>query len=210
MKFYTVAKACGDRIHCFDTIEDAMDAVKAYEKEDKKYGDYSPDMYDIQNEDYCSIELTTEPIIVNNLESLDDFETYLCSTLMLLFALNDSTYPNKDSSETPQDLIINRECYEELSKRMKKLSEITYKRIKKWKRICTSDELERIQRYSNRLTALNADIKYFDKLYNEQIAPIKPIDSNHLKTLQNQVQNATKKFGIEIWFRKKLKSCKVL
>ena len=33
-----------------------MNAIKTYEEEDKKNGDYTPDFYDVVTENNCSVE----------------------------------------------------------------------------------------------------------------------------------------------------------
>lgn len=170
MKIYTAHSECDEIIGCFDTIEDAIKAIESYEEDDKKYGDYTPGRYEIMDENYGVYEITHEAIVIQSLENINEYKNLLLSNLMFVFALTDPTYPNKDSEE---NLIMYRKGYERLSMHLKKLSDETYERIIIWKQICTTDEQKRIQKYSDEITVLNADIKYFDKLYNEQISPIK-------------------------------------
>lgn len=55
MKIYTADKEAGNKIEEFATIEEAKKAILEYEKDDKKEGIYTPDFYDIVNEDCESL-----------------------------------------------------------------------------------------------------------------------------------------------------------
>lgn len=173
MKIFTADRECGNIIDRFETIEDAMKAIKSYEEEDKRNGDYTPDFYDVVDENNCSLEQSPEMELIQSLENINQSKIKLVSILLFIFAFTDLTYPSKISSENPQNLIRYRSEYEELSIHLKKLSKLAYERINNWKQICTSDDLKRIQKYTDEIAVLNADLKYFDKLYNEQISSIK-------------------------------------
>ncbi len=56
MKFFTADREAGNIIERFETIEDAMNAIKTYEEEDQKNGVYSPDFYDVVDENNCSVK----------------------------------------------------------------------------------------------------------------------------------------------------------
>lgn len=51
MRIYTADKEAGNKIEAFDTVEHARKAIAAYEEEDKRDGTYTPDFYDVINED---------------------------------------------------------------------------------------------------------------------------------------------------------------
>ena len=55
MKIYTADREAGNKIEEFSTIEEAKEAIAAYEEEDKKDGTYTPNFYDIVNENCESI-----------------------------------------------------------------------------------------------------------------------------------------------------------
>lgn len=55
MKFYTADRQSGNKIEFFNTIEEAAKAISKYEEEDKREGIYTPDFYDIVNEDCESL-----------------------------------------------------------------------------------------------------------------------------------------------------------
>lgn len=55
MKIYTADKEAGNKIEEFATIKEAKKAILEYEKDDKKEGIYTPDFYDIVNEDCESL-----------------------------------------------------------------------------------------------------------------------------------------------------------
>lgn len=175
MKIFTADREYGNIIDCFEKIEDAMNAIKAYEEEDRENGDYTPDFYDVIDENNCSLEQSPELELIQNLENINQSKIKLVSILSFIFAFTDLTYPSKISSENRQNLIRYRSEYEELSIHLKKLSKLAYERINNWKQICTSDDLERIQKYSDEISVLNADLKYFDELYNKQISTVKII-----------------------------------
>lgn len=48
MKYYTADREAGNRIEAFNTIEEATQAIVAYEKEDKRDGTFTPDFYEVQ------------------------------------------------------------------------------------------------------------------------------------------------------------------
>lgn len=48
MKFYTADREAGNRIEAFNTLEEAMQAIVAYEEEDKQDGTFTPDFYEVQ------------------------------------------------------------------------------------------------------------------------------------------------------------------
>lgn len=52
MKYYTADREAGNKIEAFDSIEEALKAIAAYEAEDMKDGTYTPDFYDVVNEDH--------------------------------------------------------------------------------------------------------------------------------------------------------------
>lgn len=51
MRVYTADREAGNRIEAFETVEEARKAIAAYEEEDKRDGIYTPDFYDVVNED---------------------------------------------------------------------------------------------------------------------------------------------------------------
>lgn len=55
MKIYTADREAGNKIEEFNTIEEAKKAIIAYEEEDKRDGTYTPDFYDVVNENCESI-----------------------------------------------------------------------------------------------------------------------------------------------------------
>lgn len=56
MEIWTADKETGSFIERFSSIEDAREAIKGYEEEDKKDGVYAPDFYDVVNEKHCRIQ----------------------------------------------------------------------------------------------------------------------------------------------------------
>lgn len=56
MKFYTSDREAGNRIEIFNTVEEAREAIKRYEEEDKLNKCFSPDFYAIEDENYITIE----------------------------------------------------------------------------------------------------------------------------------------------------------
>lgn len=46
--FYTQDREAGNIIDCFETYEEAIDAISKYEEEDKINGDYTPNFYEIK------------------------------------------------------------------------------------------------------------------------------------------------------------------
>lgn len=52
---FTADREAGNKIEAFSTIEEALKAIAAYEAEDKKDGTYTPDFYDVVNEDHESV-----------------------------------------------------------------------------------------------------------------------------------------------------------
>lgn len=55
-KIYTADRETGTFINEFSTIEDARDAIVAYEISDKAEGIYEEDFYAIVDEEHCTIE----------------------------------------------------------------------------------------------------------------------------------------------------------
>lgn len=55
MTIYTADKEAGNKIEAFDTIEEAKKAIIDYEEEDRNDGTYTPDFYDIVDEDCVSL-----------------------------------------------------------------------------------------------------------------------------------------------------------
>jgi hypothetical protein len=54
-KYYTAARETGDIIDEFDTYEEAEEAIREYEEEDKEDGTYEDNFYDIVNYKHCSV-----------------------------------------------------------------------------------------------------------------------------------------------------------
>lgn len=55
MKIYTADREAGNKIEEFETIEEAKKAIEQYEADDKKDGIYTPNFYDVVNEDCESL-----------------------------------------------------------------------------------------------------------------------------------------------------------
>lgn len=51
MRVYTADKEAGNKIEAFETVEEAREAIVAYEEEDKREGTYTLNFYDVINED---------------------------------------------------------------------------------------------------------------------------------------------------------------
>jgi hypothetical protein len=56
MKYITQDHEAGNRIDKFDTLEEAIEAVDRYVEEDKSEGNYTPDFYEVYNEDTEEVE----------------------------------------------------------------------------------------------------------------------------------------------------------
>lgn len=52
---FTADREAGNKIEAFNTIEEALKAIAAYEAEDKRDGTYTPDFYDIVDENCESL-----------------------------------------------------------------------------------------------------------------------------------------------------------
>ena len=70
MIFFTADREAGNIIECFDTLEDAMKAIKSYEEEDKRNGDYTPDFYVVVDENNCSVNMPEISTIENDLNDI--------------------------------------------------------------------------------------------------------------------------------------------
>lgn len=55
-KFYTSDRVTGNKIEMLDTIEEAREAIRGYEEEDKANGCFEADYYAIEDEDYITVE----------------------------------------------------------------------------------------------------------------------------------------------------------
>lgn len=55
MKIYTADREAGNKIEEFETIEEAKKAIEQYEADDRKDGIYTPNFYDVVNEDCESL-----------------------------------------------------------------------------------------------------------------------------------------------------------
>lgn len=55
MKIFTADREAGNKIEEFSSIEEAQKTIIAYEEEDKKDGTYTPDFYDVVNENCESL-----------------------------------------------------------------------------------------------------------------------------------------------------------
>lgn len=55
MKYYTADKEAGNKIEMFNSIDEAKKAIAKYEVEDREDGVYTPDFYDVVNEDCESL-----------------------------------------------------------------------------------------------------------------------------------------------------------
>lgn len=53
-EIYTADREAGNRIEKFDTLEEAKEAIQKYEKSDKNEEIYTPDFYNIIDEEGCS------------------------------------------------------------------------------------------------------------------------------------------------------------
>ena len=50
--WYTVNRETGDKIDSFMNLEDAVDAIRMYEIDDRIDGSYTEDFYDVYNDTY--------------------------------------------------------------------------------------------------------------------------------------------------------------
>lgn len=50
MKYWTRDREAGNKIECFETLEEAQNAIKAYEEQDKNDGTFEIDFYEIYGE----------------------------------------------------------------------------------------------------------------------------------------------------------------
>lgn len=56
MKYWVAARETGDFIESFDTYEEAVSEISRYEAEDEACGDYTPDFYEVEDEDHNRLE----------------------------------------------------------------------------------------------------------------------------------------------------------
>lgn len=55
--FYWVAcRETGEKIECFKTIEEAKNRITQFENEDKENGDFTPDFYDVVDDEFMHID----------------------------------------------------------------------------------------------------------------------------------------------------------
>ena len=50
MKYWTRDREAGNKIECFETLEEAQKAIEAYEDQDKNEGTFEEDFYEIYSE----------------------------------------------------------------------------------------------------------------------------------------------------------------
>lgn len=50
MRYWTRDREAGNKIECFEKLEEARKALAAYEEEDKKNGTFTDDFYEIYDE----------------------------------------------------------------------------------------------------------------------------------------------------------------
>lgn len=55
MKLYTADRETGSFIEEVNSLDDGLTLIKEYEEADKADGTYTPNFYDVVNEDHCSI-----------------------------------------------------------------------------------------------------------------------------------------------------------
>lgn len=65
MKFWTRDREAGNKIECFETLEEAQEAIKAYEEQDKNEGSFENDFYEIYEENAKRFELKKASIEVS-------------------------------------------------------------------------------------------------------------------------------------------------
>ncbi len=170
MKIFTADREAGNIIEQFETIEDAMKAIKAYEEEDKKNGDYTPEFYDIVDENNCSLENSPETVFFETRENISDIRNKLLSTLMSVFAYTDLVNQDKNSLEKRQNLIKYRREYKELSEHLDVLLSLALTKAEEWKQGCSSYDKIRTQRSITEIKVLKEDLKYFNEKFNEQVS----------------------------------------
>lgn len=170
MKIFTADREAGNIIEQFETIEDAIKAIKAYEEKDKKNGDYTPDFYDIMDENNCSLENSPEAVFFETWENVSDIRKKLLSALMSVFAYTDLVNQDKSSLEKRQNLIKYRREYKELSEHLEVLLSLALAKSEEWKQECSSDDKTRVQRSVAEIKVLKKDLKYFNEQFNEQIS----------------------------------------
>lgn len=54
-KFYTADREAGNFIEAFDTYQEAADAIRTYEEADKAEGIYTPNFYEIEDEEHRTV-----------------------------------------------------------------------------------------------------------------------------------------------------------
>lgn len=55
-KYWTAERETGEFIDGFNSIDEAAEEISRYEEDDRKEGTYTPDFYDIVNEDHDSVD----------------------------------------------------------------------------------------------------------------------------------------------------------
>lgn len=54
--FWVACRETGDKITCFDSLEKAVNQIRIYENEDKENGDFTPNFYDVVDDDCMRID----------------------------------------------------------------------------------------------------------------------------------------------------------
>lgn len=173
MKIFTADRKAANIIERFETIEDAMKAIREYEEEDKKNGDYTPDFYDIVNEDRFSLIDCPEMYLVKYIERLREKKHQLEMDLRVVFLsmedLKSETNPNKIKKKALCFENAKHKFTETLSIVGILLSWANEYANKCMETYTISENKKRIKKYIEEINSYEEKLKYLNNLYHEQV-----------------------------------------
>ena len=175
MKIFTADRETGTIIDQFETIENAMKAINDYEEIDMKNGDYTPDFYDIVNEDNISLIDSPEVNLVEQMYRLRKRSDQLAMDLRVVFMfmedLKEERNPNKIKKKTRYFEGVQNKFKENFSFVMFILN-----RANEYANECmetyTTNDQKRISKYLDEINSHKKKFDYLNNLYHERVLQV--------------------------------------
>lgn len=211
MKIYTADRETGTIIDQFETIENAIKAIFDYAEEDGINGKYEPLLYDVVDENNCSLKDYPEAVFFWADECISYSMSLLILSLMLATNCVTSINEDKELIKNRQELIKHKRRYEKESYKLEQLIALAFTKAEEWKQECNPDDMARIQRSVAEIKEAKEDLESYNKEFNEKIirAGIKEFDASQNftnSTTENHINGVFRR-GLEKT-RNLIKICK--
>ncbi len=172
MKIFTADRECGNIIDRFETIEDAMNAIKSYEEEDKKNGDYTPDFYDIVDENIRSLYDSDEMKLINYVKTLHNYIIQLTTDMVTAVCHKDTFQAEADLDEKKKKHIVFESSKLKADKSLENVKAVlswANQYEKNCLENCNSENFNRINEYVDKIDSFKKQYEFYKLIYRERV-----------------------------------------